>query len=261
MPRVGHVADLMSVDALLHRMLGHARSADLAAVAWQELEKWVGAAERQVERIAAIMSVPADAPNLNESVRQAGIDAHFYFVCWENARKMFDALRAHAGVRGLRNVHRRYDRELRRYGTARNRLEHLGDERLPGQSKDADLRPPSAPNGWLLGSWSPMGTFGIGGEQWDVTRRSAKVLREFLIAAERAIRNEGRSVLDRDLEKWHDHFRRMWERNPLCLYCGEKVPTWEGATPIQRKPGDEERVAHPWCWDRVAMEERNRARQ
>jgi hypothetical protein len=182
-----HVAEFMDVSMILWRIAqDHPESGGVASSAWSQLERWVKAAEVQVQRIAddhALMQARVDfmdrtrampgsaGTDWGEALEQAGFDAHFYFVCWENARKMFEILRAHAHVKGLREVYRKYRGTLERYSTARGRLEHL-DERLPGQSKAHEMQLPNQPNVWVHWSWAPDGTVGLGGPSAGISNRS-----------------------------------------------------------------------------------------
>ena len=107
-------------------------------------------------------------------------DAHFYFICWDSVAKALDSLRSNVAVLVTpREVWRRYRTTLANYTRARDHLEHYS-ERLPlgkrstwvYESEDSIERVSGDPGAVRLGN-----VFTLNGEQWDVSLKSAKILK------------------------------------------------------------------------------------
>jgi hypothetical protein len=151
------------------------------------IESYAQAAAVQVARIDAQMTkyldgVKADNPPAMPEYPSGQLfaDAHFYFICWDSVAKALDSLRSNvAGLVTPREVWRRYRTTLANYTRARDHLEHYS-ERLPlgkrstwvYESDDSIERISGDPGAVRIGN-----VFTLNGEQWDVSLKSAEILK------------------------------------------------------------------------------------
>jgi hypothetical protein len=114
-------------------------------------------------------------------IAQVFADIHFYFICWDTIHKMMKVLKKYSGFKSAIEVYKTHQKTLEQYAAARNHHEHL-DERLPGGKRDM---------GSDLGNLVTGGKFSFGGEKWDVTPSSLKLLEKIVAELNSKICEEG----------------------------------------------------------------------
>jgi len=116
--------------------------------------------------------------------RRIYAEVHFYFICWHAIHERIKLVKLRSGFT-LSRIYRKRRLRLCQYSTARDHLEHYL-ERLPGGREYSKLKWPQD-LGNLIGE-----RYSIGGDQWDVSRKSLRelqaIVRDFTVAVAREAR-------------------------------------------------------------------------
>lgn len=180
---------------LLHWTVSDHKYCVGCAVAMDQINKYLVGARTQIRRIKrsvekidqshSDMMKPGLSPtSWQAALEQAFLDIHYYFVCWDAARKMIEFLKTHSGFKAVGEVYKHHRRVLERYGDARDHLEHY-DERLCGRKKKENLAVPSD-MGNLHGY-----VYTLGGERYDAGPDSLKKLERIVSDLNGKICEEG----------------------------------------------------------------------
>lgn len=106
-------------------------------------------------------------------------EIHFYFICWDAIHSRINLLHTKSGFKPISLVRKTHLAELKRYSDARNHLEHY-TERLPGGSRKLQVP------GDLGNLWGNL--YSLGGERWDVSRKSLRRLENIVRDLRKAVR-------------------------------------------------------------------------
>lgn len=154
--------------------------------------------KRSIERVDRIASdtekFGISRSSWHAALRQAFIDIHFYFVCWDTIRKMIELLKDRSDFRAVREVYKCHRRILKHYGEARNHLEHY-KERLEGRKKSENLANP-----WDMGNLEGY-VYTLNREKYDVGPDSLKQLEKIVSKLNQKILQEAIPKYQKILEE------------------------------------------------------------
>lgn len=189
---------------LLHWTVTDRKYGVRCAVAMNRINNYLVGARNQVRRIKrsiekldrsdSDMMNPGISHTWQRALRQTFMDVHFYFVCWDTIGKMIEFLKAHSGFKAVGDVHKCHRRVLKRYGDARDHLEHY-NERLQGRKKKENLAIPSD-MGNLHGF-----VYTLGGERYDAGPDSLKQLEKIVLVLNQKVLEEAIPKYQKILEE------------------------------------------------------------
>lgn len=161
----GTLEDQVRVRSGLSRIIAYFRAADIQQ---RRIGDWLDEPSHR--------SVPPRYP-LDEGM--ALCEAHFYFTCWDSIHKVLQNLEDTVyGFEAPSRSLATHDQVFRHYRDARNHLEHL-PERYPGRPQTDWRGDMNSISGTVAGIRRD-GFFTFQRGQWDVTERSAALLRQIV---------------------------------------------------------------------------------
>jgi hypothetical protein len=151
-------------------------------------------ARTQVERISQNLEIyKSQADGWERAISQAHCDVHFYFICWHSIFQRIVLLKDSSRLATPRKIYRRYRKDLEHYEEARDHEEHF-PERLFGKKnkKGESLARPG-----LLGSLDSCGMYYFGGDSYDVSIQSLKLLEEIVSTLNLEMTNEAHARVEK----------------------------------------------------------------
>lgn len=164
------------------------------SIAMMDIEKYLQAARLQIRRLYGCRrTIAVLAEELRKALESRDFrpkrnrwpswrlftEIHFYFTCWDAIHSRIKLLHLKSGFEIISLVYKKHRAELKRYSDARDHLEHY-IERLPGGSHKL---PVPGDLGNLHGD-----LYSLGGERWDVSRKSLRRLENIVCDLRKAVR-------------------------------------------------------------------------
>ena len=164
---------------------GRGEEGTRAFAALNSMNAYVEAAVKENKLIWKLLGklTRLDPHKASDTLKQAFIHIHFYFICWHRIEQMFQELIRSSRCNCVKPIFNPYARQFAHYNNGRDYLEHFID-RLPGRQRLLQMRAPMD-LGNILGKY-----FTFGGERWDISPSSAKSLQQIVKRLNKELRRE-----------------------------------------------------------------------
>jgi hypothetical protein len=181
----GNVKRDLFGDATGHPLLGM-----IITMLLSDIYSYLDGARTQIARISVNLQIyNSQGDGWENAVSQAHHDIHFYFICWHAIFQRIILLKDFSGLTTPRSIYKRYRQQLEHYEEARDHEEHFPDRLFGKKNKKGE----SLARPGHLGYVDSRGMYYYGGESYDVTPASSKLLEEIVSALNLEMTNEARA--------------------------------------------------------------------
>lgn len=175
----------MFAEATGHPLLGM-----IITMLLSDVYSYLDGARTQIARISDNLQIyNSQTDGWENAVAQAHRDIHFYFICWHSIFQRIVLLKDFSRLTTPRTVYRRYRKELEHYEEARDHEEHFPDRLFGKKNKRGE----SLARPGHLGHVDSRGMYYYGGESYDVSHNSLKLLEEIVSSLNLEMTNEARA--------------------------------------------------------------------